>query len=130
MSALHEAVEIYFYDVVSSSWVKGASDADGNLSVSIFPVNRIPLSFEDTNFVTGDSPVILDINNAYGENGREFSIVNDGNGDFTVAISGDGSVYGGEHTVKNGEVYAIDNISIDSIRITWVADSSYRVVAL
>jgi len=128
MSALHEAVENYFYDVVSSTWVKGASDAGGNLLVSIGPINRTPLTFENT--ITTGAPVVLDINTAYGENGREFSIVNDGNGDFTVAISGDGSVYGGEHTVKNGEVYAIDNISIDSIRITWVADSSYRVVAL
>jgi len=93
-------------------------------------VNRSPLSFEDTNFVTGDSPVILDINDAYGKNGREFTVINDGAGSFTVSISNDGSTFGDEHTVNNGEAYSLENIRLDSIRITWVTNSSYRVVAL
>jgi len=105
-------------------------DALGNINVNIFPVNRTPLTFKDTSFVSGDSPVTLDINTAYGVNGREFTIINDGAGDFTVSISNDGSVFGNEHTMKNGEVYTLEAISLDSIRITHVADSAYRAVAL
>lgn len=89
-----------------------------------------PVTFENTNFVEEDSPAILDINAVLGRNATEFSVINDGAGNFTVAISNDGSVFGDEHTMKNGETYAISNISIDSIRITRVADSAYRVIAL
>lgn len=105
-------------------------DSDGHLQVDIAPVVRTPLIFRDTSFVVGDSPVVLDVNNVYGVNGREFTIINDGAGEFTVSISNDGSVFGNEHTMKNGEVYEKENISLDSIRITHVADSAYRVVAL
>lgn len=128
MGVLREAVENYFYDGIE--WVKAKADSLGNQLVSIFPVNRVPLSFEDTAFVVGESPATLDINNAYGENGREFSVINDGAGDFTVAISNDGSAFSSEHTVKNGEVYELKDISLDSIRITHVTNSAYRAVAL
>lgn len=100
-----------------------------------FPVNiaervSTPVIFEDTSFVVGDSPITLDVNAALERNATEFAIQDDGSGDFTVALSTDGSVFGSEKTVKSGETYAIDNISIDSIRITHVADSAYRVTAL
>ncbi|MCP6727476.1 MAG: hypothetical protein KJI69_05710 [Patescibacteria group bacterium] len=94
------------------------------------PVSDNPETFEDTNFVVGDSPVILDCNAALDRNATEFSIQNDGAGDFTVAISSDGVIFGDEKTVKNSEVYAIDNISVDSIRITHIANSAYRVTVL
>lgn len=89
-----------------------------------------PQTFEDTSFVVGDSPVTLDVNTALGRNATEASIINDGAGSFTVAISNDGSSFGDEHTVNNGEVYSFSNLSIDSIRITHVADSAYRVVVV
>lgn len=89
-----------------------------------------PVTFEDTSFVVGDSPAILDINTSLGRNGTEFNVVNDGAGEFTVSISNDGISFGEEFTMKNDESYAIDTISIDSIRITHVADSAYRVVAI
>lgn len=89
-----------------------------------------PKIFEDTSFVSGDSPATLDINAALGRNATEFTVINDGAGDFTVSISNDGAAFGDEHTMKNGETYSIENISVDSIRITHVADSAYRVVAI
>jgi len=89
-----------------------------------------PETFEDTSFLTGDSPVTLDLNTALGRNATQFSIQNDGSGDFTVSLSTNGATFGDEKTVKDGEVYEGDNISVDSIRITWVANSAYRVTAL
>ncbi len=89
-----------------------------------------PITFEDTAFISGDSPASLDCNAELGRNATQFSVQNDGAGNFTVSISIDGAVFGDEKTVKNAEVYTIDALSIDTIRITHIADSAYRVVAL
>lgn len=99
--------------------------------VIINPVSdENPKVFEDTSFVAGDSPALLDCNAVLSRNATEFSIQNDGNGDFTVATSNDGVSFGGEKTVKNGEVYEKDNLSIDTIRITHVTNSAYRVTVI
>ncbi len=92
--------------------------------------DNTPITFEDTNFVLGDSPASLDCNAALGRNATQFSIQNDGPGNFTVSISLDGSLFGNEKTVKSGEVYAIDALSIDTVRVTFVSNSSYRMVIL
>lgn len=89
-----------------------------------------PESFEDTSFVTGDSPATLDINAALGRNASEVSITNDGAGNFTFAVSNNGASFGDEITMKAGETYNLSGVSVDTIRITWVADSAYRVVAI
>ena len=89
-----------------------------------------PETFEDTDFLTGDSPATLDANTALGRNATEFMIINDGGGMFTVSISNDGAAFGDEHTMKQGETWTMESISVDSIRITWVGDSAYRVVVL
>lgn len=89
-----------------------------------------PQTFEDTSFVVGDSPATLDANAALGRDATEFTVLNDGAGNFTVSVSSDGVAFGDEHTVQNGETYSIDRIQVDSIRITHVADSSYRVIVL
>ena len=106
-----------------------------NETDSPVPVEEIvridtPETFEDTSFVSGDSPVILDINTALGRNATEFEVINDGAGTFTVALSNDGISFGDENTIKNGETYSETKISIDSIRITHVSDSAFRVKAL
>lgn len=92
--------------------------------------DNTPETFEDNNFVLSDSPVVIDCNTALGRNATQFSIQNDGDGSFTVAISVNGLLYGDEKTVKNGEIYAIDGLSVDSIRITHIANSAYRVTVL
>jgi len=86
--------------------------------------------FEDTSFVAGESPVTLDFNTVLGRNATEFLVINDGVGNFTVASSLDGASFGGEKTMKNGEIFTMDKVSVDSLRLTRVADSSYRVVYL
>lgn len=87
----------------------------------------MPQSFEDTSFVTGDSPVELDCNTALGGNATRGYITNDGAGNFTIAFSTNGTDYGDEITLKLDETYYFESLSVDSIRITWIADSAYRV---
>jgi hypothetical protein len=95
---------------------------------SISPVVDTPEFFEDTNFVSGDSPVTLDLNAALGRNANTTEVINDGAGNFTVAYSTDGVTFGDAITMKYPERLILDNVSVDSIRITWVADSAYRVI--
>jgi hypothetical protein len=90
-------------------------------------INGLNETFEDTSFVVGDSPVILDFNAAAGRNALDGYIINDGTGDFTVEFSQDGAVFGGSWTMKQGETMSLRNYDIDSLRITHVADSAYRV---
>lgn len=91
-------------------------------------VTDTPEFLEDASFVTGDSPVTLDLNAALGRNSKSGYITNDGDGNFTYSFSTDGSAFGDAITLKPGETDHWKDISVDSIKITWVADSSYRVV--
>lgn len=94
-------------------------------------ISDSPEYFEDTNFVTGDSPVTLDFNTALGRNATSVTIWNDGFGDFTYAISNDGASFGDEIRITRADgSHVITGISIDSIRITWVSNSAYRVTAI
>lgn len=88
------------------------------------------VSYEDTSFVTGDSPVALAVNTDLERNGRNGYVVNDGPGNFTVEISDDGTNYGGVHTIKSGEVLSLEGIDVNKIRITWVSNSAYRVFVI
>jgi len=92
--------------------------------------DKTVVSSEVTSFLVGASPAILDVNAALGEDGRAFEIINDGPGNFTVAISNDGTSFGSEATVKQQEVYAVENITLSKVRITHVTDSAYRIRAL
>ena len=71
--------------------------------------------YEDTSFVTGESTRTLDVNNDLGRNAVDGFIINDGDGNFTIAISNDGSTFGDALTMKKGEVFSLTNIDIDSI---------------
>jgi hypothetical protein len=93
-------------------------------------VQDTPEYFSDASFVSGDSPVTLDLNAALGRNASSTSVTNDGAGNFTVAYSTDGVTFGDAITVKYPETLSLADVSVDSIRITWVADSAYRVIAI
>jgi len=101
--------------------------------------NRVPdidttrgrtVTYEDTSFVTGDSPATHDINTDLGRNGRDGYVICDGAGDITIEVSDDGTSYGGTHTMKRGERLSLKGLDIDRIRITWVSDSSYRILVV
>ena len=87
-------------------------------------------TYEDTSFVTGESPRTLDINTDLGRNAVDGFIINDGAGNFTVAISDDGSTFGDALTMKSGEVFSLTNLDTDKIKITWIANSAYRVMVV
>lgn len=90
-----------------------------------------PEFFEDTNFESGDSPAVIDINTALGRNATNTTIICDGPGEITYQPSNDGISYGDAITLKNGEFEILEDISIDSIQINYVtADSAYRVIAI
>lgn len=105
-------------------------DPDGNLKTVPAQLEELPFISEDTDFVSGDSPATLDINTFLGRNCFFWEIINDGPGSFTVALSNNGSSFGNEATVKQQEIYRLPNISVDSIRITHISDSAYRVRAI
>ncbi len=101
--------------------------------VPVSQANRTipPGIFEDSSFVVGESPATLDVNAKLGRNATEFAVQNDGPGDFTVSLKNtSGGAFGDEKTVKAGETYGLDSITVDSLRITHVADSGYRVVVI
>jgi len=109
------------------------TDSSGRIytiNYSSEPISGRFKTYEDAAFIVGDSPVTLDVNTDLGRNGKDGFIINDGAGNFTVAISDDGTTFGSAHTMKTGEVFSLTNIDVDSIKITWVADSAYRVVVI
>ena len=89
-----------------------------------------PEYFEDTSFVVGDSPVTLDLRAALGRNATSVTVLCDGAGNFTVAFSVDGIAYGDAILIKNSESLSFSDMSVATVRIAWVSDSSYRVIAI
>ena len=88
-------------------------------------------AFEDANFVVGDSPATLDVNDTLAMNGRDGYLVCDGTGSIQVEISKNGSTYGDAFTVKEGEVINFQGGDVDTIRITHLGtDSAYRALLL
>ena len=108
--------------------VRGSTTAVSTVTQSV--KTHLPKFYEDTSFVAGDSPVVLDLNTDLGFNATEGWVANDGDGDFTVAYSVNGTDYSDEITVKIGEAESFNGLSVAKIRITRVEDSSYRVKAL
>ena len=101
-----------------------------SINYSSEPISGRFKTYADVAFIVGDSPVTLDVNTDLGRNAKDGFIINDGAGNFTVAISDNGTTFGSDHTMKTGEVFNLAGIDIDSIKITWVADSSYRVLVI
>lgn len=109
--------------------IKG-QDASLNTTPSLPYISGRTASFEDTSFVSGESPVVHDVHTALGRNAHDGYIVNDGAGNFTVQFSNDGTNYGGSHTMKINESMPLARLDINKIKITWVADSAYRILVL
>ncbi len=94
------------------------------------PIQGRTFKYEDTNFQTGESPITLDVNTDLGRNGVDGYIINDGSGNILIEFSNNGTNYGSQHTIQKGEVIDLENLDIDSIRLTWVADSGYRILVV
>ena len=87
-------------------------------------------AFEDSSFVTGDSPATHDVNAALGRNAHDGYIHNAGSGDMQYQISDNGTNYGGTHTLKAGAKAKLTGLDIDSIKVTWVADTEYYIAVV
>jgi len=87
---------------------------------------------EDTNFVSGDSPVTITI---YTDTLHEFPLVEgyiacDGTGNLLVEVAQYPNLFGDQFTIKAGEVITLGGSRVGQIRITHTGtDSSYRIVA-
>ena len=125
----------------SSKQIRGAILLDENDDQIGIASNPLPVDnntgiadnpefFEDTSFVTGDSPVTLDLNTALGRNATQVVVINDGAGNFTVAFSTEGAAFGDAITMKKDESLEFSGVSVDSLKITWIADSAYRVICI
>lgn len=90
------------------------------------PKPQIFSSF-DLTFVTGDSPVSLDIKSTLLRNGVDGFIDNFGQGALTYSYSSDGVSFGDEVYLPPGAQDDLRTLSIDTLRITWVSDTSYEV---
>ena len=86
------------------------------------------VAYEDTTFLTGDSPATHDFNADAGRNAVGGWIICDGAGNIQVDFSRDGVNYSGSKwTMKKGERVNLENLDIDKIRVTWVSNSAYRI---
>ena len=85
--------------------------------------------YVDTSFVTGESGRVLDFNTDLSRNAHNGYFINDGAGDIDIELSENSTTYGDKITLKDGESFSLKGRNIDSLRITWVANSAYRVFA-
>jgi len=93
-----------------------------------FPISGRAKAYRDPVFVAGDSPVTLDVNTDLGRNAIDGFIINDGAGIFNIEISDDGANWSNEFRLNNGETLQLTNVNIDSIKLTWLTNSSYRAL--
>ncbi|MDE2104269.1 MAG: hypothetical protein KGL39_43935 [Patescibacteria group bacterium] len=104
------------------SIIKNASNHE------IYPVGPNVVD-ENTNFVAGDSPHVIDVygglNNKLGNRGY---IQVDGAGDILVNIAHHSGVYTNQFTVKTRESFDLSGLDIRTIKLTHSGtDSAYRV---
>jgi len=87
-------------------------------------------AYEDTSFVTGDSPRVLEVRDDLSNKPANAGyFINDGNGDIIVQIyNNDQNDYGDQHTIKAGEMVQLNGLNIRRIKLTWVTNSAYRIL--
>ena len=129
----------------ASIYVKGTAGGDtlriwayvdvsaSAVTTSFTPLGVVNKSYENPAFVVGQSPVLIDFNTDAGRNSKQGWITCDGIagvGNIQVAFSRDGITFGDNWTMQPGEGTNLESFDIDTLRITWVANSAYRVVLI
>ena len=99
------------------------------IQISFTPIEEVNKSYEGT-LTTGISPLILDFFADTGRNALDGWITCDGIGSMLVEFSRDGVTYGDPWTMKAGENTQLRNFDVSRIRLTWVADTDYRIVMI
>ena len=88
-------------------------------------------SYENSNFVSGDSPAIYDINTDLGHNARDGNIICDGSGNIIINISHNGVDYGDDIPMKKNEKINLKPLNVNKIKITHSGtDSAYRILVV
>lgn len=85
--------------------------------------------YEDPSFTAGESPRDLDVNTDLGRNAENLMMRNDGTGDIGVQVSDDGVVFSDVWTLQPSEIMELQ-INIDTVRLTHVADTAYRIMVI
>ena len=77
----------------------------------------------------GSSTNVHDFNATYGRNARHGFIINDGPGIFSVDYSSNGATYVSSWTMTMSDVFSLEDISVDTIRVSYVATTAaaYRI---
>jgi hypothetical protein len=91
--------------------------------------------YNDASFVTGDSPVVHDVETDLGRVATQGFFHNYGSGICTFAISTDGTTYGDEIVMTAGDTVGFGGgtrqleavVPISKIRVTWVGNTSYKI---
>jgi hypothetical protein len=101
-------------------------DDFGNLQVREGSYQGLNQTYEDSSFVTGDSPRTIDAYTDLGHYVQDGYIIVD-SGELQCDVTRNGIDYGDKFTIKSGEKVSFLRMDIKKIRLTWVSDSSYRI---
>lgn len=113
--------------VAANDRVNAYYDLNGRLTVRTQPEAMSGYyTYIDTSFVTGDSPQSHDVNTDLGRNAVDGTIENTGAGQFTFTID-DGGGAGQAITMDPGDLFSFEGMNIDTIAVTWVADTAYKI---
>lgn len=108
-----------------------AGDIEENNPLFVQQVRSVNYKvYADTSFVTGDSPVSHDVNTDLARDGEAMTMINDGPGALTVAVSHNGSAFSDEWTMYDGDTLELSDEALDTIRVTWVSDTAYRILVI
>lgn len=90
------------------------------------PVDKY-FSAIDESFGAGDSPATHDANAVLVRDGNDGYVKNNGSGRLTFQLSKDGTTYGLAINLRAGEAFSLRALSVHSVKVTWIADTSYEV---
>lgn len=111
----------------------GLPDYTRRITVVVLPATsdvKNPKKYEGSVAVVG-TPDVLDVNADLDHNGTDGYIACDGSGDLEVDFSYDGTVFETDITIKNGEVFSLKGLNIDTIKVDATSNgTAYRVVVL
>lgn len=113
--------------IPTKSWQSSQDTVENRTRVADY-VDGTSKSYENTDFGTSNSPLVIDFNgDTGGKIGHKGWLIIDGPGDIEVEFSADGVNYGGIHTIKASERISLDGMSIMKMRLTWITDTGYRI---
>ena len=87
------------------------------------------VAYEDENFDAADDNTVMDVEADLERKAHGGFFTNDGPGEIKLEISADGVNYGGQHTLRGGDILDFQDLSVSKIRLGYVDPTSYRCMA-